>query len=232
VRVRVRVVGLVLASMIAVAAGCATVSPGSAKGGRVWRELTSDHFVLRSDLSQWQAIAVLRTLEDTRATMVGTMWSERGMSRERLHAIAMASADEMAPYLRTGVVALHLHSPPFPATLFIPDLGNGREAKHELAHYLSRQVWPVQPDWFSEGIACFFESVHADPTANHGMIVGEPVDERLRSFQRRGATPLEQLLGPSRPNRPRRCSSMRRAGSSCTTSSNVARSRSTRSRSS
>jgi hypothetical protein len=46
-------------------------------------------------------MAVLRTLEDTRAAMTGTMWSERGMSRERLHAVATASADEIALYMGT-----------------------------------------------------------------------------------------------------------------------------------
>jgi hypothetical protein len=194
VRLRVGVTGLGVAWIIAVAGGCATVSTGPAKGGRVWRELTSDHFVLRSDLSQLEAMAVLRTLEDTRATMIGTMWSERGMSHQRLAAIAMASADEMVPYMGTSFSALHVHSRPFPPTLFISDLEDGSDAKHELAHYLSRQVWPIQPAWFSEGIASFFESVHADPNADHGMIVGEPVSHRLKSFQMRGATPLDQLL--------------------------------------
>jgi hypothetical protein len=180
--------------MLAVAAGCATVSTGSAKDPRTWRELTSDHFVLRSDLGQWEAMAVLRTLEETRATMIGSMWSERGMSRERLQAVAMASADERATYMGTRFAALHVQRPPLPPTLFIPDVGNGREAKHELAHYLSRQVWPIQPAWFAEGIACFFESVHADPTADHGMIVGEPLVARLRSFQLRGAMAVDRLV--------------------------------------
>jgi len=83
------------AFLVAAHLGCATVPACPAKGGPAWRELTSEHFVLRTDLQQEAAQMVLRHLEDARAAMLAVVWPRAPELRGRIDAFALASAAEV-----------------------------------------------------------------------------------------------------------------------------------------
>jgi len=155
VRVLARIAGSVIALLVLVAVGCATVPPCPAKGGPAWREITSDHFVLRSDLTEPRALAVVKTLEDTRTAILAGVWRGAPTSPERIQAIALSSLIEVAAYVGRDFAGVHIHRPPFPRMLVASDLESDRGigVKHELAHHLSFELLPLQPAWFSEGQA-------------------------------------------------------------------------------
>jgi hypothetical protein len=141
-------------AILATAIGCASLPPCPAKGGPAWRELTSDHFVLRTDLSPREALETIRTLEDTRAAMLAGMWAGLVEPPGKSTAIALASLEETSRFTGTTFNGMHLRQPPFPATLIIsPDPKQQETAKHELAHGLARYFLPVHPTWFAEGLA-------------------------------------------------------------------------------
>ena len=68
-----RAAGLALVSMSALA-GCATLPACPAKGGPIWREATTAHFRLRSDLDEGDARETIRRLEEIRASMLAMVW--------------------------------------------------------------------------------------------------------------------------------------------------------------
>ena len=176
--------------------GCASLPPCPAKGGPAWRELTSDHFVLRTDLSPREALETVRTLEDTRAAMLAGMWAGAAGPPGKSTAIALASLDETWGFTGTNFAGVHLRRPPFPATLLIsPDPKQQDPAKHELAHELALYFLPVQPSWFAEGLATFLATIQYD--RDKGLaVLGEAAVERYRRFTASGPVSLDQLMGP------------------------------------
>ena len=183
-------------AMLATAIGCASLPPCPAKGGPAWRELTSDHFVLRTDLSPRDALETVRTLEDTRAAMLAGMWAGAAGPPGKSTAIALASLDETWRFTGTTFAGVHLRQPPFPATLLIsPDPKQQETAKHELAHELALYFLPVEPSWFAEGLATFLATIQYD--RDKGLsVLGEADVERYRLFTTSGPVSLDQLMGP------------------------------------
>jgi len=186
-----------LALVAAVHLGCATVPACPAKGGPAWRELTSDHFVLRTDLQEEAALLALRHLEDARAAMLAMIWPRAPDLRRRIDAFALASTEEVHAYLGPHFAGVHMQVSPFPPMLLVAGLGreNQQHANHEIAHGLSLQLLPVQPAWFAEGLAEFLSTIHrAD---DDGQAVAGEVEITDYSFVRRfGVSPLSTLLGP------------------------------------
>ncbi|HEY8923580.1 MAG TPA: DUF1570 domain-containing protein [Polyangia bacterium] len=181
-------------------AGCATVPPCPAKGGRTWRELTTDHFVLRTDLNEDDALRVVRTLEETRAAMLIGVWSNLRIESEVTPVFALDSRSELASYTGPLSGAKHQSTPPFPPFLVVPEVGSGmgpgaHAVRHELAHQLSRQVLAAQPHWFSEGVATFLETIRPDFEDDTRMVIGEADPGRYRLFRYVVPSSLEELLG-------------------------------------
>lgn len=187
---------VLLTSALVVETGCAIMPPCPGRGGPAWRQLSSAHFTLRTDLEPHEAEEVVRSLEETRAAMLVAIWPGAPGPPDRTQAIALASHSELAVFTGFGVGGMHVHTPPFPPTLVIGagDL-EGESLKHELAHDLSRWFLPIQPAWYSEGIATFLEAVRYD-RAKERVIVGEPSSKRLQAIQHTGVVLMEQLLGP------------------------------------
>jgi len=193
--------GAIGIAFVIAAAGCATALPlCPAKGGPVWWELTSDHFVLRTDLKPRAAMETLRTLEDARAGMLAGMWPGVVGPPGRTAAVALASVTEAWAIMGSNYVGKHVRMGPFPATLVVsPDDRDGRTAKHELAHELANYFLPVQPRWFAEGIATFLATVRYD-RANGLSILGEADAQYVANFRFRGPTPFVELMTGTLPD--------------------------------
>jgi tetratricopeptide (TPR) repeat protein len=104
---------------------------------------------------------------------------------------------QLAEFAGIGTGGMYVHRPPFPPTLLI-EAGRQLEVgsiKHELAHDLSFWFLPVQPTWYSEGIATFLETVRYD-RAKGLVFVGEPSTMRLAAMRHDGVEPMERLFGP------------------------------------
>jgi len=189
-----RLRGLSLMVLVAGAA-CATLPPCPDHGGPVWRELTSAHFVLRSDLPPSDATEVLRTLEETRAGMLAAVWPGDPGPPGRIQAIALSSQRELAVYTGPLVAGVHLRHPPFPATLVLGAADTAQSAaKHELAHELAFYFLPAQPPWYAEGVASFLQTIRYDRGTGRSS-VGEPEEGLYRYFRGGGPLELEALLG-------------------------------------
>jgi hypothetical protein len=189
---------LALATVPAVgsAAGCASVPPCPAKGGPTWRALASEHFVLRTDLEVDDAIDTIRTLEETRSAMLAGFWGGDAGPIETTQVIVLASRGELTAFIGRDRAGLHRRHPPFPPLLVFSGAyrDGGSAAKHELAHLLSFHFLPIQPAWYAEGLAQFFQTAHYDRGLGRSLL-GQPDQHLYQSFRNTSPLPLEQLLG-------------------------------------
>jgi hypothetical protein len=104
----------------------------------------------------------------------------------------MRSQREVDPYLARGFVAV-AWSPGFPTyqpgiLLSVDGLDYDRRiVTHELMHVLSYSALPIQPRWFAEGLASYFETLQLAEDGSFEL--GAPVDDRLRLLRQpaRGA---------------------------------------------
>src|SRR5258708_16793250 len=60
---------------------------------------------------------------------------------------------------------------------------NREVVAHELAHYLSHFIFPLQPLWFAEGLAAFVETVAVPPQEN-GPQIGSHIIHGQRALNR------------------------------------------------
>jgi hypothetical protein len=187
---------LVLVLVLVLVAGCATVPPCPARGGPAWRELTSEHFVVRSDLEPDEVVEVVRTLEEIRAAML-TMWVGLLEPIGRTPVIALSSS-ELAAFAGFEFDGYYFRRPPFPGTVVAA--GNtwkrSETVKHELAHELAHHFEPIQPTWYAEGLAMYLETTRYDREKRYS-ILGEPSEAGTDFFRKGGSpSPADELLGP------------------------------------
>jgi hypothetical protein len=176
--------------------GCATVPACPSKGGPAWTELTSAHFVVRTDLRTTDAEDLVRALEETRASLLTVVWPKAPDPPGRTEVIAFESDRELSAYVPTFTRGMRVHAPPFSPVLVIGPL-RGREqlgvVAHELTHELARHFLPLQPSWYSEGIATFVESLSYSRLTGK-VRIGDPPALRLIDVHNRRPTLAETLV--------------------------------------
>lgn len=186
-------------AVLVAGSGCATVPPCPGRGGPAWRELTSEHFVVRSDLELDEVIEVVKTLEENRTAMLA-WWGGRPGPVERTPVIAL-SRRELGAFDGFAYDGYYVRRPPFPGTVIAAGhaLTRNEIVKHELAHDLAFHFEPIEPRWYAEGVATFLETTRYDRETRQASL-GEPSETRLAFFQVRGRvrgpSPIEELLGP------------------------------------
>ena len=176
------------------AGACAShFPPCPASAGPPWRELSSDHFRLRTDLQRDDARATLRELEDLRAALLRCFRAPVDLPTGRVPVIAVERGwSDFARYRSEGF---------FTRTLFQPlivlragdSVSRQETIKHELVHYLSQRVIPVQPLWFAEGLASYFMTIEYDPDV-HRITVGRPPESLLQVVRRGGLSDAEEMM--------------------------------------
>src|SRR5512133_466955 len=100
---------LVLLALLA--AGCAT--PGlafrcPARGGPAWHELSSEHFVLRTDLPRDEGAALVGRLERIRAAVAAALFDQAPAVPGRVEVIAFRSADQYRSFAPDGATGYYL----------------------------------------------------------------------------------------------------------------------------
>jgi hypothetical protein len=135
---------------------------------------------------------VLRELEQFRMALLTVFHAPADLPTGRLPVIAVARGwDDFADANVSGFCT---------RTLFQPlvvmrgegDLARQQVIKHELVHYFSHMIMPVQPRWLSEGLASYFETLEYDDEKGEATL-GRPPPELLSSVQRQGPLSPEEI---------------------------------------
>jgi hypothetical protein len=181
----------------AIAACGAAVPPVPGKGGPTWHELTTDHFVVWTDVGEARAKELVGEIERLRQVVVGTAFP-RATSMSKSFVIALRDDAETSAFIPGDFAALT--SPPNGNLLSQPVIvmsaqsnviGNDRVTAHELVHAISHAVIPVQPRWFAEGMAKFYETVDIGPDYAD---IGRAPDYRGQPIAIHHFEPIREML--------------------------------------
>jgi hypothetical protein len=153
-----------------------------AAGGTPWRSLASEHFALATDLPGEDAREALRDLEDYRAAFLDTAWPRGRAVGGQVRVVIMASERDWMEFD-------DVHDGFYTEALFQPLIAlraggsdeTRRRIRHELTHHLSRFHVRHQPDWLSEGLATFFETLVYDRVRAE-VLIGLPVPAHVVSL--------------------------------------------------
>ncbi len=154
----------VLVTLLAAPAARAVDAPPAARctlpDAGDWREYTTAHFVLTTDVPRRRAPALVRQLEEVHAMIVSALFGDAVRIPGRVHVVAFSDRrrfEELAPAGRSG------YGLATPGARWIVFRYDGREPgdafAHELTHAISWHRFPRQPAWFQEGLAQFMETV-------------------------------------------------------------------------
>ena len=157
-----------LALGVLVLGGCATavrslpVQRCPLEGGPAWRTLTSEHFVVHTNLDSAAAHAETQRLEQLRRALLlpfGPAFDPPG----RIEVYLVGSAQEWRELMgdRVGGFFVALGSP----RIFMPANERGHVYAHELTHHLHAFVHPGAPRWLREGLAQYLETLTLDGSA-------------------------------------------------------------------
>jgi hypothetical protein len=155
--------GLVLAVALS---GCASfrtmTTPG--EGGPDWRELTSDHFVLSTDLSSEDARASIQVLERTRQALLVAAWGNRsGGPKPKVDVVILAHAAALADLAGGGGPVGWVHAGSGRLLMVLSgsaqDIAAQPIVRHELFHSLAAFLLVNQPSWVNEGLAEYMETL-------------------------------------------------------------------------
>jgi tetratricopeptide (TPR) repeat protein len=155
------------AILIAAPASAAFKCP--ARGGNAWREFRTEHFLLDTDLPSERAGVLLNQLETLHAMELQALVGEAVEIPGHLRVVAFADPGDFTELAGSRYIGGYFRVTGYgPAIVFpVEHFEANREiVAHELAHYLSRFLFPLQPLWFAEGLAEFVQTVAAPPQQN------------------------------------------------------------------
>jgi hypothetical protein len=161
----------------------------------------SPHFDLYTDLEQSAALDMAHALEESRAVLVRVAWRAASDPQGRTQVAVFADEDRFHDYVPSahtkGVAQSAVGMERLIATYWDEDRPSGlpRVAVHEINHDLSHWFIPLQPAWYSEGMASFMEGVQYD-RATHRAILGEvpPTMARVLRTPGRTAGSIQQMF--------------------------------------
>jgi tetratricopeptide (TPR) repeat protein len=179
-------------------AGCAgKLPPCPAAGGPTWRELTSAHFRVRTDADPETARGALRDLEQFQSALLTVFRAAPDMRTGQLPVIVVGEGwDDFSDPRLVGWFSRALFQP-LVVMRAESQLGPQEVIKHELLHYLSAKVMPIQPRWLAEGLASYFETLEYDPDRGE-VTVGRPPPNLLAVAQNVARVPFPELLSASK----------------------------------
>jgi hypothetical protein len=139
----------------------------SAASAETWREYKTAHFILDTDASGAQAESMVSALEKARAADLAVLVGGDVELPGHIRIIAPASRGLFLEMAGDWTAALYMHGPYQEPVVLAPVAGFADDpevAAHELAHAISRYLFPEQRHWFSEGLAEFVQTVAARRT--------------------------------------------------------------------
>lgn len=194
-----RALPAVLVAAVVVAAGsCATLRPEcAAHGGDPWLELETEHFVMRTNLTQGEGRAAVLKLERWLA-VVRHAFPSTASPPGRMEVVVFRDTRELQDLTgSTSTVGHQLRDWHGPLML----LGNtlylfetqteDAIVLHELTHFFERYAFARQPRWLAEGLASYFETAKVDETG--AARTGDPLLRWLKVVHRGTHLPLAAL---------------------------------------
>jgi tetratricopeptide (TPR) repeat protein len=185
---------VVLALALGACAARTRVFRCPAHGGPAWRELASDHFVVRTDLPAREAASLVGRFERMRAAVAAALPGATP-APGRVEVIAFRTREEYAPFAPDGAEGYYLRSEGGPPRIVLSaDLGEDQRVllAHELTHHFLAGALLRQPRWFAEGLAVYMESL--GDTGGRGLLeIGAPSPARL-GWARRWPVPVKDVL--------------------------------------
>jgi tetratricopeptide (TPR) repeat protein len=198
---QVRAVAAAPLLLLALVPACAGhLPPCPAAGGPGWTELQSPHFRLRTDEPPAAGREMLTDLEQLQAALLFVFGAPADLDTGRLPVIVVDrgwtdfAAREIDGYF-THVLFQPLVVMAAASRAFEVDV-----VKHELVHHLSARVVPNQPPWFSEGVACYYQTVEYEPETGR-LTVGRPAQDLLTRAQTVGAAAIERMFAATKIDR-------------------------------
>lgn len=153
---------------LATATACAGQSKlhlAPSKGGFAWRELSSPHFRLQTDLDEEDARHLAAEIERFRAAILeGTAGLDKPA---RVRIVALRDREELWEFTsrNLGGFMAEIDGAPFVAFPFDEAWSwvvKRNTPLHELTHVFTAALYPGAPAWYSEGMACYFETAEVE----------------------------------------------------------------------
>lgn len=151
--------------------GCATAAPTKTTPPPAeprleplagWNEVTSPHFQLWIHGAVAKGEALLRDMEDLRRMIVGVAFQAYDAPGPVM-VLALQDREETDLYIPRGYAALTVPRTIALRPVIIVDanarVDDRRTLTHELTHAVSFNAFAVQPIWFAEGLATYFEAL-------------------------------------------------------------------------
>jgi len=177
---------------------------GCASSPAVWREVSTPHFVLRTDLDAETARRAAAALELNRDMLVSAAWPNAEIPEWTRHEVYVL-ADSTEYHLRFGSTVDSASISGAPQQFFLhgaPEHWEPRwmtkaapnsQLRYHLGLRLAWLMYPAAPPWFQNGVAAFLEPVHmADD--GQSVVLGAVNAEALRNYGANRSKTLAELL--------------------------------------
>jgi tetratricopeptide (TPR) repeat protein len=160
-----------------------------AAGGPAWQEMTTEHFVVDTDLEPAEARLMARQLENLRHVMADLVFGGEPAPAPRVRVLALRQ-DEYAHFGHVAAgnfISWTLYQP-----ILVTSPGGDWDTfaadvrKHELAHYVSNLYvdMRLQPRWFAEGTAAYLETIRYDEKTGAVEIGRHPTDYQYLEYMK------------------------------------------------
>src|SRR5262245_34333560 len=174
--------------------GCAGFGPLPSQGGRSWRRLETEHFVLFTDQPEEAARESIFRFEHMLEGYFQLGWSVSGTLPAKLSAVIFDDDSEFRTF-GEKVDGFYTNLPMFDPIVVMSRERDGKARavlNHELTHFIAGQSLPYRSAWLDEGLATYFESARYDDDGK--FVVGDvPIDYQV-AIRRLGLLPAKQLL--------------------------------------
>jgi tetratricopeptide (TPR) repeat protein len=183
------------------ACGCASAPArvaGPDEGGPTWREISSAHFAVKTDLPSAEGAEVVQFLERTRTALLASLWPQAASPPGQLDVVLLATEAEYGEFAPPTLGAFVAGIGPYRmmvAAGTVDRLYLYGLVSHELTHWLSAFILQRQPKWLSEGLATYAETMRLsllDPR----VLLGMPHPGRYPVWRSR-PVPLADLIRKS-----------------------------------
>jgi tetratricopeptide (TPR) repeat protein len=166
---------------------------GCASGPVKWRQVTTPHFVLRTDLDGETALRSGGALEHTRAALVSAAWPGADLP-ETERAIVYVFADKLDFQAHFGQDLVSIVISGSPAVHFLsgaPERWEVRKnlteettsyIRYQIAFQLVAELYPAAPRWLLHGLSQFLDTIH-DSEDGKSVVMGALNAPALRNYR-------------------------------------------------
>jgi len=167
--------------------GCSALQPsslGRERSDAVWREFSSEHFVVCTDADGKEVRESMADFETTYRALMAILFREEGNGPEPIHVVLFAHSADLHRFIPAGAGAAFSSTQtgdPESKPIMLVETSLTDEARrlfvHEMTHAFVERWFGRVPIWLHEGLAQYFESMRiergrivlGDPTSSYGL---------------------------------------------------------------